>query len=184
TRARTADNLFWRLHVSPIQGAGRFLILEIRLNGQIEISSPLARSGLILSKKRSKVPQSHSSAGGKCGKTGGRPGGAKHRKFASSNSRVSHWPRDRAPDGRRPEGKPVRASGRHHDPDRLPPRFASMRVVRPAMVPGRVGRWPPARPQGKERLAKGASHAGRRGTCPATPTTRTGGIPTRLYCGS
>src|SRR5262249_4535410 len=72
-------------------------------------------------------------------------------------------------------------SGRNHDPDRLPPRLAGVRVVRSAMVAGRVGHWPATRPQGEERLAAGPSDARWRDTRAATPAARTGGILARLH---
>src|SRR5215831_5877844 len=55
---------------------------------------------------------------------------------------------------------PSRPSGRNHDPDRLPPRLAGVRVVRSAMVAGRAGHRPATRPQGEERLAECPSDAG------------------------
>jgi hypothetical protein len=47
-------------------------------------------------------------------------------------------------------------------------------TVRPAMAPGRVGRRPPARPQGQERLPERASAARRRNTRSAAPAREQG----------
>src|SRR5262249_47396365 len=115
------------------------------------------------------------------GKPQGRPAGTNHCKFLSSHSRVPDDGRDRALDGGRQEVQPLRPSGRNHDPDRLSPRLADVRVVRSAMVAGRAGHRPPPRPQGEERLAECPPNAGRRDTRAAASAARTGGILARLY---
>src|SRR5262249_40098604 len=118
------------------------------------------------------------------GKTHGRPVGTNHCKFLSSHPRVPDDGRDRALDGGRQKVQPLRPSGRNHDPDRLSPRLAGVRVVRSAMVAGRVGHRPATRPQGEERLAECPPDAGRRDTRAATSAARTGAILARLYDGA
>src|SRR5262245_1903682 len=115
------------------------------------------------------------------GKTQRRQVGTNHCKFLSSHPRVPDHGRDRALDGGRQEVQPLRPSGRDHDPDRLPPRLAGIRVVRSAMVAGRAGHRPATRPQGEERLVECPPDAGRRDTRAAASAARTGAILARLY---
>src|SRR5262249_7784348 len=115
------------------------------------------------------------------GKTHGRPVGTNHCKFLSSHPRVPDHGRDRALDGGRQEVQPLRPSGRDYDPDRLSPRLAGIRVVRPAMVAGRAGHRPATRPQGEERLAECPPDAGRRDTRATASAARTGAVLARLY---
>src|SRR5262249_46707030 len=109
-------------------------------------------------------------------KSPGQPAGPTHGKSPISHPRVPDAGRDRALDGGRQEVQPLRPSGRNHDPDRLSPRLAGVRVVRSAMVAGRVGHRPATRPQGEERLAECPPNAGRRDTRAAASAARTGAI--------
>src|SRR5262249_58697868 len=99
----------------------------------------------------------------------------------SPHPRVPDDGRDRALDGGGQEGQPLGPSGRNHDPDRLPPRLAGVRVVRSAMVASRAGHRPATRPQGEERLAECPPDAGRRDTRAAASAARTRTILARLY---
>src|SRR6516165_10068425 len=73
----------------------------------------------------------------------------KHRKL-DSQATLSHRARGRAPDGLRPQVRPLWASRRDHDPGRLSPRSAGLRGLRPAMASDRTLRGPPARSPGEE----------------------------------
>src|SRR6516165_11896897 len=86
-----------------------------------------------------------------------------------------------AVDGGRQEVQPLRPSGRDYEPDRLPARLASVRVVRSAMVAGRAGHRPATRPQGEKRLAECPPDAGRRDTRAAASAAQTGAVLARLY---
>ena len=111
---------------------------------QASASCPSTHSLNELTLRKEHRPQSHFSAGEKSWKNGRAAWRRQIPKFASSNSRVSHWPRDRAPDGGGQEGQPVGPSRRDHDPGGLSTRSAGLRGVRPAMAADRAIRGSPA----------------------------------------